>query len=142
MDNAMKTILIVDDELETLRLYREILMDMGHRVITEADGGSALLSVHNSTKVDLVITDYKMPGMNGLEFVTALKRKMPALPVIMLTAHVSIDAYLQSRIAGVYEYVNKPVRKDEFERIVNMALDRVGPDQRSPEERNVDHSHH
>lgn len=131
---AGKTVLVVDDELENLRAYGEILTDMGHRAITETDGGSALLSVDTVEKIDLVITDYLMPGMNGLEFVSALKRKMPSMLVIMITAHANIGGYFQSLSEGVFEYVNKPVRKDEFERIVKAALAQACPDHALPEE--------
>ena len=127
-EKAGKTILVVDDEPENLRAYQEILTDMGHRAIMETGGGSALLCVDTMEKIDLVITDYMMPGMSGLEFVSALKRKVPSMLVIMITAHANIESYFQSLSEGVFEYVNKPVRKDEFERIVKMALARACPD--------------
>ena len=133
-ENTVRTILVVDDEPDNLRAYREILTDMGHRVITAVDGGSALLSVNGNEKIDLVITDYQMPGMNGLDFASVLMRMRPLMPVIMITAHGSIESYLQSVSEGVFEYVNKPVRKDEFERIVKTALYKARPDQALPEE--------
>lgn len=114
--------LLVDDEPENLRSYREILEDLGYRVIAEPEAGSALSAIREGARVDLVITDYRMPGINGLEFITSLRRELPEVPVIMLTAFGSIETYVQSFSLGVFEYINKPVTKEEFEKIVKTAL--------------------
>ena len=124
-----KTILLVDDEQENLRAYEEILVDLNYRVLARSDGDSALELLKENPVVDLVITDYRMPGKNGLEFVSSLRRMRPLVPVIMITAYGNIETYLNSISLGVFEYVNKPVRKDEFERIVRKALHDAGPEQ-------------
>lgn len=118
----MRTILLVDDEPENRRSYEEILNDLGYEVIAEADGESALSVIHEGGLIDLVITDFRMPGMNGLEFITQLRQYLPSVPVIMITAFGDIETYLQSFSLGVFEYVNKPVTKEEFERIVKAAM--------------------
>ena len=125
MGEEIKTILLVDDEPENRRSYQEILNDLGFKVIAEADGLSALSVVREGVTIDLVITDYRMPGMNGLDFITSLRRLLLKVPVIMITAFGDIETYLQSFSLGVFEYVNKPVTKEEFERIVKAAL--IGP---------------
>ena len=122
MDKTRKTILLVEDEPENRRSYEEILNDAGHKVIAEADGESALTIVQEGVLIDLVITDFRMPGMNGLEFITSLRRLLPSVPVIMITAYGDVETYLRSFSLGVFEYVNKPVTKEEFERIVRAAI--------------------
>ena len=128
-----KTILLVDDEQENLRTYEEILVDMHYRVLARPDSESALALLRENPVVDLVITDYRMPGKNGLEFISQLRRSRPFVPVIMITAYGNIETYLNSICLGVFEYVNKPVRKEEFERIVKKALHDAGPEQLSTE---------
>jgi two-component system response regulator HydG len=120
--NEIKTILVVDDEPENRRIYSEILSDLGYKVIDEPDGASALSDIRQGGKIDLVITDYKMPGMNGLELAATLRNILPSIPVLMLTAYASIENYLQSLSLGVFEYINKPVGRMELIRIVRMAL--------------------
>jgi DNA-binding NtrC family response regulator len=78
------------------------------------------------TNIDLVITDYRMPGMDGLEFLNMLRQKNPTVPVIMLTAYGAVETYLKSLSLGVFEYVNKPIKAKELGRIVQAALDSSG----------------
>lgn len=117
-----RTILVVDDEPENRKVFGEILSDLGYKVIDEPDGASALGVIRQGVSIDLVITDYRMPDMNGLELVTTLRQVLPSVPVIMITAHGDIDNYFRSLSLGVFDFINKPVGKREFERIVRAAL--------------------
>jgi DNA-binding NtrC family response regulator len=64
-----------------------------------------------------------MPGMDGLEFLNALRQKDPAVPVIMLTAYGAVESYLKSLSLGVFEYVNKPIKAKDLGRVVQAAID-------------------
>ncbi len=127
----MKTILIVDDEPEVLQLLGETLRKFGYRVREHADALSALSALRQDARVDLVITDLQMPGMNGTEFITELGRLAPSAPVIMLTAYGDIDTYFSCLSRGVFDYVHKPVKAQELERIVKAALDAPTQERRS-----------
>ena len=117
-----KTILVVDDDSENVRNYCEILIDLDYRVIARRDVDAALSLIRNNTAVDLVITDYRMPGKSGLDFLVELRQLRPSLPVIMITAHANIETYLHSISLGAFEFVNKPIKKIELERIVQHAF--------------------
>jgi len=119
----MKTLLLVDDELENLRSLGEILHRFGYTVIARPDAVSALSVIRDGAHIDLVVTDYRMPGLDGLEFLIHLKQTLPDVPVIMLTGYGAVETYLKSLSLGVFEYVNKPVKAKELGRIVKSALE-------------------
>jgi DNA-binding NtrC family response regulator len=117
-----KTILLVDDDAGNRDGMAEMLSDMGYQVLPGADGASALSIIRQSTCIDLIITDYQMPDMNGLDLALALRQILPAVPVIMVTAYGSIENYFRSMSLGVFEFINKPIDEREFERVVKAAL--------------------
>lgn len=97
---------------------------LGYNVIPKPDAASALSAIRDGAKIDLVVTDYRMPGMDGHEFFTALKQALPSVPVIILTGHGSVETYLKSLSLGLSDYVSKPVEPKELDRIVKAALRR------------------
>jgi DNA-binding response OmpR family regulator len=124
----MKTILLVDNELPMLEMVEETLHAFGYRVIPRSDAESALSVIRDRSDIDLVITDYRMPGMNGVEFLSVLRKDVPTVPVIMLTRQSSVEIYLKSISLGAFEYLNKPFKEKELYYIVRSALRRPTAD--------------
>jgi DNA-binding NtrC family response regulator len=116
------TILIVDDEPEVLATLADLVRAFGYDVIEASDAESALPVIRGGRSLDLVITDLRLPGMNGVDLLAEIKRALPAVPVIMLTGHCSVESFIQTQSRGVYEYINKPVRAAELRRIIQMAI--------------------
>ncbi len=132
--DEQQTILIVDDDDANLMYMSDNLRMSGYDVVSFHDASAALLAIRDGIRLDLVITDYRMSGMNGLEFVEALRCLLPAVPVIMLTAHGDIDTYFKAFNLGVFEYIHKPVSKCELLKIVKFAFGKGMPG-RSPDVR-------
>jgi two-component system NtrC family response regulator len=103
----METILIVDDEKNYRTILSALLEDEGFEVLT-APGGSEALEVHKSSDLDLILTDMKMPKMDGIELLENIKENDPDLPVIMMTAHGTVDKAVEAMQKGAYTYVLKP----------------------------------
>lgn len=120
----MKTILLVDDGLHMLEIVGETLITFGYKVIPRSDAESALSVIRDGTDIDLVITEYWMPGMNGVEFLTILRKALPSVPVIMLSGYSSVEIYLKSISLGAFEYLNKPIKEKELYHIVRSAFQR------------------
>jgi len=125
MDGDMKTILLVDDDHDVLSCLEDSLSALGYNVIAKPDAESAMAVIREGAKVDLVVTDYAMPGMDGHEFFSVLKRILPSVPVIILTGYGSVETYLKSLSLGVCEFVCKPIEAKELDRIVKAALDKA-----------------
>jgi DNA-binding NtrC family response regulator len=117
----MKTILLIDNERESSGIA-DGLKGFGNKVIASQDGLSALSLIREGVPIDLVIIDYPLTGMDGLEFLASIKKLAPSVPSIMLTAYGSVETYLKAYSLGVFEYVNKPVTTKELGRIVKTAL--------------------
>ncbi len=117
-----KTILVVDDEPEVLNVLTNILRSAGYTVVPLGDAETSLKTIKGGAKIDLVITDLVMPGMDGSEFAEVVRKTLPDVPVILLTGHGSVETYIKTRSNGVFEYINKPVRSKELCRIVQAAI--------------------
>jgi DNA-binding NtrC family response regulator len=115
-------ILIVDDKENILNLLRRILED-SYDVVTAADAERALADVSGAMP-DLVISDMRMPGMDGLSLLQAFKRKEPEVEVILMTAYGTVQKAVQAMKAGAYDYLAKPFEPDEVLLTVARALER------------------
>ncbi len=109
----MNTILVVDDEPNYLIVLSELLREEGFEVFT-AKSGSHGLRVVKGNDIDLVITDMRMPGMDGLELLSAIKEYNRDLPVIMVTAFGEVEKAVVAMRAGAFNYLTKPFNNDEL----------------------------
>jgi DNA-binding NtrC family response regulator len=121
-ENRMATILVVEDEAKMLRLLALNLSEDGHTVLAAADAetGQRIL---RKEKIDLVITDLRLPGKDGLEFLQAVKRTNASLPVIVMTAYGTVETAVEAMKAGASDYVLKPFSLEEMRLIVGKELD-------------------
>ncbi|MBI5278844.1 MAG: sigma 54-interacting transcriptional regulator [Burkholderiales bacterium] len=117
----MARILIVDDDPTLLRLLSLRLREEGHAVIEAASGNAALAKLDRELP-QLVITDLRMAGMDGLELFEAVHRRHPLVPVVMLTAHATIPDAVRALQRGVFGYITKPYHARELMAEVNRAL--------------------
>jgi len=117
-------ILVVDDE-EAMREFLRILLEKdGHQVTTAADG-EAGLALATSREPDLVISDIKMPRLDGVGLLTGLREHGLETPVIMVTAYASSDSAIQAMKQGAFDYITKPFKVDEIRLVIQRALARV-----------------
>jgi DNA-binding NtrC family response regulator len=115
-------ILIVDDEPFNLDLLEQELMDQGY-VIERANDGAEALKKIDSTQPDLVLLDYNMPDLNGIEVLKELRKKECDVPVIMLTAHGTIERAVTAIKEGAYDFLTKPFEPDHITFTVKKALE-------------------
>ena len=121
---TMATILYVDDEPAVGLIVEDTLRRAGHEPVGARHVPEAL-HVLERTKVDLIVSDYRMPGITGLEFLSMLQREGYDIPVIMLTGYASIEHAVASIKAGAIDYITKPVRPQQLELAVEQALEYV-----------------
>jgi two-component system, NtrC family, response regulator AtoC len=116
-----KQILVVDDEANLRRVLTAQLSRDGYEVHSAPDGeaGLAMLRDHH---IDLIITDLRMPKMDGLELLRQVLRTDPELPVVILTAHGTVDNAVEALKTGAFDYITKPFDQAEVRTIVKKAL--------------------
>jgi DNA-binding NtrC family response regulator len=120
---ASERILIVDDEDGMRRLLSRVLTREGYDASAVGSGAEALRLVA-SERFDLVVTDIKMPEMDGLQLLAELKEYEPSLPIIVITAYGTIENAVQALRSGAYDYIAKPFENDEIKLTVAKAFER------------------
>ena len=110
----MKTkILIVDDDVDALELMEELFESKGYHPLTASNGIEALNCVRDEDP-DMVISDIRMPDMDGMQLLDELSKRYPQIPVVMVTAHGTIEAAVEAIKMGAKDYILKPLRLDEI----------------------------
>jgi len=118
----MQRVLIVDDEENTRIGLVKLLAQEGYDAKAVADGFEALEYLKDG-RIDLVITDINMPGMNGLVFLRELNQTYPEIKVVMITAYGWVGSYLESMNLGALEYLHKPVKLKDLRAALSKVLD-------------------
>ena len=117
----METILIVDDEKNYTLILAAILEDEGFETLS-ANSGQEALDILAESDVDLVLTDMKMPAMDGIQLLERVKKEDADLPVIMMTAHGSVEKAVEAMQKGAYNYILKPFDNEQLVLYVNKAV--------------------
>ncbi|HSK31127.1 MAG TPA: sigma-54 dependent transcriptional regulator [Candidatus Limnocylindria bacterium] len=117
-------ILIVDDEPFNLDLLEQELSDLGYGTERATDGAQALSKVEKISP-DLVLLDYRMPDMNGIEVLRAIRKSNKDLPVVIVTAHGSIDLAVEAVKAGADDFITKPFDPKHLALVVERCLARA-----------------
>lgn len=143
MDASAETILVIDDEAVIRQSLRNYLEDLDYRAVTAKDGRSGI-KLFEQGKIDLVLVDLRMPGMDGLEVLAHLSRTSPDTPLIVVTSAGSVDDAVAALKRGAWDYLFKPIdnlsvlahaienglekarlRKQRFENDLQQALGRI-----------------
>jgi len=123
VSTANNTILVVDDEVIARDNLAHILTKSGYQVVVAADGLEAV-AVMERQEVNLVITDLRMKGRDGMEVLKETKRLWPAAEVVILTGYASLDTAIEAMKKGAYHYLAKPLNVNELQVVVIKALER------------------
>lgn len=117
----MPRILIIDDEKDMTALLRRVISEeTPHELVTETDPVAAMKFVNQP--VDLVITDLKMPRMDGMRVMEIVKEIRPDVPVIIMTAYATIDTAVEAIRKGAYDYITKPFQRERILVTIEKAL--------------------
>jgi len=116
-----KTILVADDEHNLRRVLGALLKREGHEVLTATDGLEAV-KLLKTNQVHTVITDLRMPKLDGMELLRHLVQEYPDVPVIILTAHGSVDNAVAAVKLGAFDYIEKPFEQEQLKAVVATAL--------------------
>ena len=114
-------ILIVDDE-EQMRLAMETVLARCGYAISRASNGQEALNILEQTQVDCVVSDMKMPVMDGLSLLGNIKEKYPRLPVVMITAYGTISQAVEAMRKGAFDFITKPFSAEDLERVIEKIF--------------------
>ena len=119
-----ETVLLVDDEEGIRTVLSVAITDAGYTVVT-AENGAQALDILESSSIPLIVTDIKMPGMDGLELLQRIKRDWPDSEVIMITGHGDVASAIKSLRLGAADFITKPFYDDALEVSLFRALEKI-----------------
>ena len=115
-------VLVVDDNEVFRRPLQRALEAAGFEVVAVSSAEDALEVLHAST-VDVLLTDHRLPGMDGVQLITRIKATHPALAIVVMTAYGTIESAVEARRAGADDYLEKPFEVPDLLRALQRALD-------------------
>lgn len=118
---ATGRVLVVDDHAQARESMVDVLRRAGHRVACSASAPEALKRTENEN-FDCIVTDLKMPGMNGVEFIVHLEQRRYGAAVVMVTAHASVATAVEAMRHGAFDYIEKPFDVEQLEQLVAQAI--------------------
>ena len=116
-------ILVIDDEKSQREILKDILVDAGYSVVIAENGEQGIHYAVND-KFNLILTDLKMPGKDGLDVLKEIRQSDPEMQVIIMTAFGTIPGAVNAIKGGAYDYLTKPFKKDELLHVVSRAVER------------------
>ena len=119
---SKRRVLVVDDNLEMARTIADGLVDRGYEATAVGSGKEAISRLRAET-IDAVVTDLRMPRVDGLELLAESRKLDPGRPVIVMTAYSAIETAVESIRQGAYHYLTKPFKQDELAIFLSRALD-------------------
>jgi DNA-binding NtrC family response regulator len=120
----MAKILVVDDEITSIAILKKVLEEADHNVTTVSDGNKAIEKIREF-KYDILLTDFNMPGMNGIELTELALKIEPDFIVILITAFATIRSAVDAIKLGAFDYLTKPIDKEELLLAINRGLERI-----------------
>lgn len=122
--SQLPRILLCDDEPNLRKVLGALLQQQGYEVHAEADGAAALERICSSPSqtFDVVITDLRMPNLDGMGLLKQLSQREPNLPVIVLTAHGSVDSAVEAVKMGAFDYLEKPFEREQIHQVIQKAV--------------------
>ncbi len=121
-DGNSVRVLVVDDRPEMAQMIADDLTDRGYETVAVSSGGEALRLL-NSERVDALVTDLRMPEVDGLELLRISRELDPTRPVILMTAFEAMDTAIEASELGVCHYLTKPFRLDLLARLLRQAIE-------------------
>jgi DNA-binding response OmpR family regulator len=121
-----QSVLVIDDDPDMRQVLSDFLRRSGYRVVEAANGREGIFAAE-SERIDLVILDKEMPGMNGLDVLSFFRHRCPRLPVIFITAFGGREDEDESRRRGAWRYIEKPFRVATVVEAVQSVLEQSAP---------------
>lgn len=121
--NRSLRIAVADDEIVMRNYFRKMLPRMGHDVVGAAENGKELVDLCRSERPDLVITDNRMPDMDGVTAAEHIRQEQ-TIPIILVSAHHDAESIARAEASNVMAYLVKPIKRSDMESAIALAMQR------------------